>query len=359
MAFKAFTQAHVYEKKAAPKDKGKSSIHCLECYGRNVYVGSKDATVQHLILPSCPNGDLSPGQSQTKEGRARKLGSNNQVAQLRAVPLFNHLLVLWDRSVIGLNMFSLEPVPGLKKLQHVSLFEVCDSKIEAQTPCVHMVTSSSRSRLIRIHVVGVDRWEVVKEVPLLQDPTTWAVDGSSLCFATCDRYLLCDLQTGSCDELFPHNHNPQGAIVTTVGRGEFLLNGPESLGRCCQCVYGTCCSPGCRAQTAPRVIMCFCSNAAIRLIIIHLPHVTTHPEGVCFLHNIISPSQSLRRVRYGDEDMPAPSPAVASGGAGSRSVLPLRPNPADPSAVCLQRSRPAAQTERGSQRSQGSALHIR
>lgn len=267
MAFRAFTQTHVYEKQAAPKEKDKFSIHCLECYDRNVYIGTKDATVQHLILPSSTNGDLSPGQSKTREGRARKLGSSNQVAQLRTVPLFNHLLVLWDRSVTALNMFSLEPIPALKKIQHVSLFEVCDSSLAAQMAHVEMVTSSSRRKVIRIHVVGVDRWEVVKEVPLLQDPVALAVDGASLCVATCDRYVLCDLQTGSSEELFPHNHSRQRVIVTSVGRGEFLLNGPESLGKS-QNVYGTCCSAGCRAH-----VFLFQSSYTVNHLI-SLPHIS-------------------------------------------------------------------------------------
>ncbi|KAM7376048.1 hypothetical protein PAMP_005797 [Pampus punctatissimus] len=230
MAFKAFTQTNVYEKQAATKEKDKSSIHCLECYDRNVYIGTKDATVQHLILPSSTNGDLSPGQNKTREGRARKLGSSNSVVQLRAVPLFNHLLVLWDRSVTALNMFSLEPVPTLKKIQHVSLLEVCQSSLTAQSACVEMATSSSRKKVIQIHVVGVDRWEVVKEIPLFQDPLALAVDGATLCVATSHKYLLCDIKTGSSEELFPHNHSRQSVIVTSVGLGEFLLNGPGSLG---------------------------------------------------------------------------------------------------------------------------------
>lgn len=260
MAFKAFTQTDVYEKQAASKEKDKSGIQCLECYDRNVYIGTKDATVQHLILPSSTNGGLSPGQSKTREGRARKLGSSNPVTQLRAVPLFNHLLVLWDRSVTALNMFSLEPVPTLKKIQYVSLFEVCQSSLTAQSACVEMVTSSSRRKVIRIHMVGVDRWEVVKEVPLFQDPMALAVDCATLCVATSDKYLLCDIKTGSSEELFPHNHSRQRVIVTSVGRGEFLLNGPESLGKSCQNVYGTSCSTGCRVQTS----ICFLSKQLYR-----------------------------------------------------------------------------------------------
>ncbi|KAK9534333.1 hypothetical protein VZT92_009403 [Zoarces viviparus] len=230
MAFRAFTQTHVYEKQSAAKEKDKSSIQCIECYDRNVYIGTKEATVLHLILPSGTDRDPIPGQSKIRECRVRKLGSSNQVAQLRVVPLFNHLLVLWDRSVTALNMFSLEPVPALKKIQHVCLFEVCDSLLAAQAESVEMVTSSSRRKVIRIHVVGVDRWDVVREIPLLQDPVALAVDGACVCIGTSDRYLLCDIRTGSSDELFPHNHSRQRVIVTSMGRGEFLLNGPESLG---------------------------------------------------------------------------------------------------------------------------------
>ncbi|KAI3367597.1 hypothetical protein L3Q82_026440 [Scortum barcoo] len=193
MAFRAFTQTHVYEKQTAPKEKDKFSIQCLECYDRNVYIGTKDATVQHLILPSSTNRDLSLGQSKTREGRVRKLGSSNQVAQLRAVPLFNHLLVLWDRTITALNMFSLEPIPALKKIQHVSLFEMGDSSLAAQTPVVGMVSSSSRRRVIRNPCGGSG-------------------------------------QTGSSEELFPHNHSRQCVIVASVGQGEFFLNGPGSLG---------------------------------------------------------------------------------------------------------------------------------
>lgn len=223
MAFRAFTQMHIYERRAAPKEKDKSGIQCLECYDRNLYIGTKDATVQHLIF-SC---DLSPA---SREGRARKLGSGNQVSQLRTLPLFNHLLVLWDRSVVALNMFSLEPIVALKKIQHVSLFEVCRSSSSSSTDSVQMVTSSSRRRAIQVHVVGVDRWEVLREVPLLLEPVAMAVDGTSVCLATAGRYLLCDFQSGVSEELFPHDHSRQHVVVASVGRGEFLLNGPGSLG---------------------------------------------------------------------------------------------------------------------------------
>ncbi|TNM95288.1 hypothetical protein fugu_016371 [Takifugu bimaculatus] len=230
MAFRPFTQKHVFKKLVAPKERDKASIHSLECYGQNLYIGTKNASVQHLIFPRSSDGDQHPGQWSVREGRTRKLGSTSSVAQLRAVPLFNHLLVLCDRSIAALNMFSLEPIPALKKIQHVSLFEVWNPLLPDQTPHVQMVTTSSRRKVIQIHVVGVDSWEVMKEILVLQDPVALAVDGSSMCYATTDKYLLCDIHTGSSEELFPHSHSRQQAIVFSVGQGEFLLNGPEYLG---------------------------------------------------------------------------------------------------------------------------------
>ncbi|XP_056152463.1 transforming growth factor-beta receptor-associated protein 1 [Lampris incognitus] len=232
MSLRVFTRAHAYEKQASPKEDKCSSIQCIERYDQNVYTGAKDSTVQHLILSSSTNGNLSLSGERTREGKMRKLGSGSPVTQLRVVPLFNHLLVLWDGSVRALNMFSLEPVQTLKKIQHVSLFDVCKSALAAlsRLACVEMVTSSSRRKRVRIHVVGVNRWDVVKEVSLAQEPVALAVDGSCLCLATGDRYLLYDYETESSMELFPHNHNRQNIIVATAGRGEFLLNGPGSLG---------------------------------------------------------------------------------------------------------------------------------
>ncbi|XP_054653230.1 transforming growth factor-beta receptor-associated protein 1 [Dunckerocampus dactyliophorus] len=224
MAFKAFTQTHVYERRAGLKEKGKSSIQCLECFGQNMYIGTRDATVRHLLLPA--RSDTRP----PREGRVRKLGSSSPVVQIRAIPLLNHLLILWDGSITALNMFSLEPVQAWRRVQHVSAFEVCDSSLISQPPRVQVAVSSSRKRPIRILAVGVDGWDVVKEVPLFQEVVAMAVDGGCLCVATSDKYLLCNMATGGTEELFPHNHSRQGAIVASIGCGEFLLNGPGSLG---------------------------------------------------------------------------------------------------------------------------------
>lgn len=341
MAFTAFTEMHIYERRAVPKEKDKSAIQCLECYGSNIYIGTKDATVQHLIF-SC---DSSPA---SREGRARKMGSGNLVSQLRTLPLFNHLLVLWDRSVTALNMFSLEPVAAMKKIQHVSLFDVCRSSSPASA-IVQMVTSSSRRRAIQVHTVGVDRWEVLREVPLILDPVAMAVDGTSVCLATAGRYLLCDFQRGISEELFPHDHSRQNIVVTSVGKGEFLLNGPGSLG-----------------ESRSRLLQeCFLLTPSIAVVIRDKSsHIMYFGRvGRCWFFqgfiNLRPPPPSLRHVCDEDGSMPTSSLAVAPGGVGSRRLLPLCPDPAGPLAVCLQPGGSAAQTDPEHRRSEGSARLFR
>ena len=236
MAAIAFTQTHIYTKHAGPKEKEKYCIQCLECSDCNIYVGTKDSTVQHLTLDQ----NQARAQAPARECRTRKLGPHSPIKQLRTVALFNHLLVLWEQCVTALNMFSLEPIPGLKAIQHASCMEVCGrgSSSTSQTPCrrregdsVELITASSRRKSVRVHAVRVDRWEVLREVSLPQDPVSLAVDGSCVCVATVDRYHLVDYHAGSTLELFPHDRSRhQGAIVVPTGGGEFLLNAPGSLG---------------------------------------------------------------------------------------------------------------------------------
>ncbi|XP_059908656.1 transforming growth factor-beta receptor-associated protein 1 [Gadus macrocephalus] len=247
MAAIAFTQTHIYTKQAGPKDKDKYCIQCLECSDRNIYVGTRDSTVQHLTLDQtqaqAQAKAQAQAQAQARECRTRKLGPSSPIKQLRSVPLLNHLLVLWEQCVAALDMFSLEPVPGLKAIQHSSCMEVCGrrpsspSSSTPRTPCrregdsVGLITASSRRKLVRIHAVWVDRWEVLREVPLPQDPVSLAVDGSCVCIATVDRYHLVDYHAGSMLELFPHDRGRrQGAMVVPTGGGEFLLDAPGSLG---------------------------------------------------------------------------------------------------------------------------------
>ncbi|XP_072546340.1 transforming growth factor-beta receptor-associated protein 1 [Salminus brasiliensis] len=222
-----FSSALLFEKVPTGKGKDRSTIECVEGFCNNLYVGLKDGIIQHLSMTRQSGGERP---ERVREVGRRQMGRGGAVSQLKTVPVLNHLLVLWDGSVTALNMFSLEPVPGLKKIQNVSAFCVSQPAAHTQPVFINLFTASSKRRAVSIHKVCVDRWECVGHVALPQDPVALAVCETCLCVATSDRYILHDYLSQSTLELFPHNHGKQNVILNESRKGEFLLNGPGNLG---------------------------------------------------------------------------------------------------------------------------------
>ncbi|XP_072314177.1 transforming growth factor-beta receptor-associated protein 1 isoform X2 [Eucyclogobius newberryi] len=223
MAFEAFTFSCVYEKTFDPREKDKFNIQCLESFHTNIYIGTKQGTVHHLLLLPT-NVHPNSHANRTEERRAKKL-SNSTVNQIRLVPIYSHLLVLSNCTVAALNMFSLETNPSFKKIQNVSQFDVLQRDDE-----VRMVTCSGQKKAVRVLSVGPDRWDVLREMFLVQEPVVLALDGASVCVGTSEQYLLWDVDTGHREDLFQHGHSRQQVLVSAVGGREFLLNGPGGLG---------------------------------------------------------------------------------------------------------------------------------
>lgn len=222
-----FLSSLVFEKTSVAKAKDKSVIQCMECFCDNIYIGSKDGVLQHFTTSS----KSGTGERQTlRELTKRQMGRGGEISQLKAVPVLNHLLVLWDGSITVLNMFSLEPIAALKKIQNVSLFCLGEPAVHAQQVFVELFVASTKRRAVSILKVFVDRWECVGNVALAQDPVALAVHETCLCVATADRYMLHDYQTQSVLELFTHDLGRKNVLVKESVKGEFLLNGPANLG---------------------------------------------------------------------------------------------------------------------------------
>ncbi|XP_052009055.1 transforming growth factor-beta receptor-associated protein 1 [Xyrauchen texanus] len=223
---KVFTSLLVFQKLPSRKGRDKYSIQCLECFGKNLYIGTREGVVEYLTVNSV-SGEKSLA---VREVGNRQMGRSGAIGQLTAIPVLNHLLVLWDGSVTVLNMFSLEPIPALKKIQNVSLFYVNESVVQTQSVSVELFVASTKRKTVSIYKVCVDRWECVRQVALPQEPVALTVHETCLCVATCDRYFLHDYESQTTLDLFPHNLGKQSIIANKCGKGEFLLNGPGCLG---------------------------------------------------------------------------------------------------------------------------------
>ncbi len=222
---KVFTPVLVFQKMPSGKGRDKFSIQCLECFGKNIYIGTKEGVVEYLTV----NNTSAEESLSVREVGKRQMGRSGAIGQLTAVPVLNHLLVLWDGSVTVLNMFSLELLPALKKIQNVSLFDVSESALH--TDSVELIAASTKRKTVSVYKVCVDRWECVRQVALPQEPVVLAAHGTCLCVATCDRYFLHDYQSQTTLDLFPHNLGKQNIIANKCGKGEFILNGPGCLGK--------------------------------------------------------------------------------------------------------------------------------
>ncbi|XP_026100806.1 transforming growth factor-beta receptor-associated protein 1 isoform X2 [Carassius auratus] len=179
---KVFTPVLVFQKMPTGKGRDKFSIQCLECFGKNLYIGTKEGVVEYLTV----NNTSAEESLSVREVGKRQMGRSGAVSQLTAVPVLNHLLVLWDGSVTVLNMFSLELLPALKKIQNVSLF--CISESAVQTDSIELIAASTKRKTVSVY----------------KSQTTL--------------------------DLFPHNLGKQNIIANKCGKGEFILNGPGCLG---------------------------------------------------------------------------------------------------------------------------------
>ncbi|XP_066500356.1 transforming growth factor-beta receptor-associated protein 1 [Hoplias malabaricus] len=223
-----FRSALLFEKVPTGRSKDKSTFECMEWFCNNLYIGLKDGVVLYLNVGRWSGGEQP---ERVREVGRRQMGRGGAVIQLKVLPVLNHLLVFWDSSITVLNMFSLEPIPGLKKIQNISVFGASHlASAFSQPVFVSLITASSRRRALSVHHIYVDRWETVGHVALPQDPVALGVCESCVCVATSDRYILHDHVIQNTLHLFTHNHGKRNIIVKESGKREFLLNGPGNLG---------------------------------------------------------------------------------------------------------------------------------
>ncbi|XP_069052414.1 transforming growth factor-beta receptor-associated protein 1 isoform X2 [Lepisosteus oculatus] len=230
MSLKVFSLSLVIESHPKTKKRDTCSFQCMEACGKNLYFGTKDCVVQHFVLPDESFPDSEEKCPTLKQVKIKQMGMRRPVTQLKASPELNHLILLCDNTVTVLNMFSLEPVQTMRKIQNVSSFHVNETATASAPDCIELFTLSSKKKSVHLYMVSIDKWERVKEVSFLEEPLALAVDGNCLCVATSERYVLHDYKNGTTVKLFPHNREKQATIVELAGRGEFLLNGPGSLG---------------------------------------------------------------------------------------------------------------------------------
>lgn len=229
MSTKAFTLVSAVEWELLAGDKERVHIECVECCGKNLYVGTGDCVVYHFLLEerALPTGTAT--FSATKQLH-RHLGFRKPVSELRAASALNRLLVLCDNSITLLNMMSLEPVPSGARIKGAVALALNENPVSGDPFCVEVCIISVKRRTIQLFLVYEDRVQIVREVSTPEQPLAVAVDGHFLCLALTTQYIILNYNTGFSQDLFPYCSEEKRPIVKRIGRQEFLLAGPGGLG---------------------------------------------------------------------------------------------------------------------------------
>ncbi|XP_036211271.1 transforming growth factor-beta receptor-associated protein 1 [Myotis myotis] len=229
MSTKAFTLVSAVERELLMGDKERVNIECVECCGKNLYVGTNDCSIYHFLLEeqSLPAGTAT--FTATKQLH-RQLGLRKPVCELRAASALHRLLVLCDCSITLVHMLSLEPVPSGARIKGAVALALNENPVSGDPFCVEVCIISVKRRTIQVFMVYEDRVQIVREVSTPEQPLAVAVDGHFLCLALTTQYIILNYSTGAAQDLFPYCSEEKRPIVKRIGRQEFLLAGPGGLG---------------------------------------------------------------------------------------------------------------------------------
>ncbi|XP_054977969.1 transforming growth factor-beta receptor-associated protein 1 [Sorex araneus] len=229
MSTKAFALVPAVERELLMGDKERVNIECVECCGKNLYVGTSDGFIVHFLLEEQPLPAGTATFTATRQLR-RHLGSRKPVEELRAASALSRLLVLCDSCITLLHMTSLEPVPSGARIKGAVAFSLNENPVSGDPFCVEVCIISTKRRTVQLFLVYEDRVQIVREVPTPEQPVAVAVDGHFLCLALTTQYIILNYSTGASQDLFPYCSEEKRPIVKRIGRQEFLLAGPGGLG---------------------------------------------------------------------------------------------------------------------------------
>uniref|UniRef100_A0A803VAX4 Transforming growth factor beta receptor associated protein 1 n=1 Tax=Ficedula albicollis TaxID=59894 RepID=A0A803VAX4_FICAL len=229
MSVKAFKLVSAVEREMLMGDKNYINIECIECCGKNLYIGTNDCFIYHFLLDEKVSTAGKITFAATKQLH-KYLGLKKPVSELKAASALTRLLVLCDNTITLVNMINLEPVPTGARIKGAVTFTLNENPVSGDPFCVEVCIISVKRRTIQMFLVFEDRVQIVKEVFTPEQPCAVAVDGYYLCLALTTQYIILNYNTGVSQDLFPYCSDEKRPIVKRIGRQEFLLAGPGGLG---------------------------------------------------------------------------------------------------------------------------------
>ncbi|ETE73866.1 Transforming growth factor-beta receptor-associated protein 1, partial [Ophiophagus hannah] len=229
MSVKAFKLVPTVEWEMLMDDRPRIHIECVECCGRNLYIGTNEGSICHFLLEEKNSPSEKTPFSISKQLH-KYLSCRKAVGELKAASALNRLLVLCDNTITLMNMINLEPISTGARIKGALMFTLNENPVNGDPFCVEVCIVSVKRRTIQIYLVYEDKVQILKECCTREQPCAVAVDGYYLCLALTNQYIILNYNTGASQELFPYTGEQKRPIVKRIGREEFLLAAPGGLG---------------------------------------------------------------------------------------------------------------------------------
>ncbi|XP_076353526.1 transforming growth factor-beta receptor-associated protein 1-like [Tachypleus tridentatus] len=204
-----------------------TTIECLECCGKYLYVGIRDSFVIQYTLEEVHDGEGRTLFSYTKL-RQRYLGYKKPVVQIKACSALDRVICLCDGNLVFTDMPDLEPQNYPSKVKSVSCFCLNENP-GGNNPFV-IELCVARKRQLQLYSLTEDKLSHIKDVTLPETALTIAMDGQYVCAALSSQYVIADCWNSFSQHLFPYESDLTTPLVKRITREEFLLSGPSGLG---------------------------------------------------------------------------------------------------------------------------------
>lgn len=210
-------------------DKVKTQIECIEVCGKNLYIGTSDCFIVHYIITESVASPTGKVVFSSEKQQHKYLGLKKPVVQLKAASALNRILLLCDNILTLLNMFDLEPIISGAKVKGVTCFCLNENPARSNPFSVEVCVALKKKQ-IQMYTVTEDRMIHMKDINLIDQAVTLGLDGAHICAALSNQYCMINYESGHIQDLFPYDNTHTQAIVKRIGKGDFLLGGPNALG---------------------------------------------------------------------------------------------------------------------------------
>lgn len=227
MSVKAFEFVPVIETLQLTGEKAQTKIECIECCGKELYIGTNDSFIVTYNVEEKHEGN-GKVSFKTRKTRHKFLEVRKPVKCIKAASALSRILVLCDSSLLILNMHDLDIIGGGPKLKGISTFGVNENPNITNPFCIQICVG--RKRLLQIYNVTEEKLMHIKDISVPEAPVGVAFDGAHICAALQTQYAVYNFENNFTQQLFTYGCESFHPVIRRISKEEFLLSAPEGLG---------------------------------------------------------------------------------------------------------------------------------